>query len=114
MRHLLLAFTFLHFAGFLAAQNPACRPVIITQNGLAAPLAPLNTDADPETDEIGLVLKATDFLRSCHSPCGATSFQYRIRRVGFGTAFGVPQDTTVRFDCADLGAKEVELWAIDP
>lgn len=74
MRHLLLTFTILHFAGFLAAQNPNCRPVIIAQNGLAAPVAPLNTDADPEADEIGLVLKVTDFLRSCYSSCGATSF----------------------------------------
>jgi hypothetical protein len=114
MRHLLLAFTLLHFAGFLAAQNPNCRPIIIARHGLAAPVAPLNTDADPEAEELGLVLKATDFLRSCYSPCGAASFQYRIRRAGFGTVVGVPQDSTVRFDCANVGSNEVELWAVDP
>lgn len=115
MKHLLVAFILLCLAHFMAAQNPNCRPTIVVRNGLAATLQPINTDADPEADVLGIWVKATDFLRSCTSPCGVTEFKYRIRKGGDG--IGIPADSTVLYTCADIFSQviqEVEIWAIDP
>ncbi len=112
MRHFLFAFALLSLAHSIAAQNPNCRPVIVARNGLAATVLPINTDADPETDVVGIRVKATDYVRSCTSPCGADEFEYRIRKAGQGT--DIPTDTAVLLTCGDLGVQELELWAIDP
>lgn len=112
MQHLFFVFAILCLAPSLAAQNPNCRPVIVAYNGLATTLLPINTDADPETDLIGVRVKATDFIRYCSSPCGAKGFQYRIRKVGEGVGF--PADSTVLFTCEEQFTQEVEIWASDP
>jgi len=112
MKYLFIAFGVLFAACTLRSQNPNCRPVIVARNGLSANLLPINTDADPETDGLGIRVKATDFVRSCSSPCGATSFKYRIRRAADGT--GIPADSTLLFTCEELHQQEVEVWAIDP
>lgn len=113
MRHLILAFALFCLAYPLTAQNPNCLPVLIARNGLAATLLPLNHDADPETDVVGIRVKATDFVRFCTSPCGNDEFEYRIRKINVGWGTSIPADTAVLFTCNDLGVQELEIWAVD-
>ena len=61
---------------------------------------------------------ASDFLQYGEDNCTpASKLKYSIRKAGQGTGF--PVDALgnpipgVTFDCTELGAQEVELWAID-
>ncbi len=65
-----------------------------------------------------ITLWATDFLQFAEDNCTPTQFlQYAIRKGNTGTSFptdgnGDPQ-TTISFDCSELGTQQVQMWCRD-
>jgi len=82
-------------------------PTVVCINGLSANVMPN-----------GLTLFVSDFLLDAYDNCTPLDFlQFGIRKSGTGTGFpydgnGSPQ-STVFFNCDELGTQPVEIWAID-
>ena len=55
-------------------------------------------------------LSVMSFVKTVRDNC-AGPFEYRIRKAGQGA--GVPAETSVTFDCSELGAAFVEIWVGD-
>lgn len=73
-------------------------------HGLSTNLMAMDTDGDGEADWGMVVLQAEMFDAGSDHPCG------NAVTVAFSAD---PHDVTRVFDCSDLGANEIELWAID-
>jgi len=83
-------------------------PTVVCLNGLSVNIMPTGM----------IQLWASDFLQYAEDNCTPTNLlKYGIRKVGTGTGFPVDAQgnpiTNVTFDCTELGAQLVELWAID-
>ena len=83
-------------------------PTVVCLNGLSVNIMPTGM----------IQLWATDFLQYAEDNCTPTNLlKYGIRKAGTGTGFPVDAQgnpiTNVTFDCTELGAQLVELWAID-
>ncbi|MBK7938253.1 MAG: hypothetical protein IPJ82_14745 [Lewinellaceae bacterium] len=90
-------------------------PTVVCHNGLSVNIMPTQM----------VQLWATDFLQYAEDNCtppttytaGPNQLKFAIRKAGTGTDF--PEDaqgnpiTSVTFTCAELGKKDVELWAED-
>ncbi len=83
-------------------------PTVVCLNGLSVNLMPTKM----------VTLWASDFLQYADDNCTpADQLVIAIRKAGTGNGFplnpdGTPQ-TSVTFDCNELGSQQVELWAMD-
>ncbi|MBK9335072.1 MAG: HYR domain-containing protein [Lewinellaceae bacterium] len=84
------------------------KPTVVCINGLSVNIMPTKM----------ITLTANDFLQYTEDNCTpANQIVTAIRKAGAGTGFptlpnGQPQ-TSVTFDCNELGQQNVELWAMD-
>ncbi len=84
------------------------KPTVVCKNGLSVNIMPTKM----------IALQAVDFLQYTEDNCTPSNqLVIAIRKSGAGTGFptnpdGSPQ-TTVTFDCNELGTQLVELWSVD-
>ncbi len=84
------------------------KPTVVCINGLSVNIMPTKM----------ITLWASDFLKYTEDNCTpADQIKIGIRKAGAGTGFptnpdGTPQ-TSVTFDCTELGTRLVELWGMD-
>lgn len=79
-------------------------PVPVCFNGLAAELTATDTDGDGIPDNEIVELWAVDFDASSYSPCGYD--------ISFSFSANV-NDTSIEFDCDDIGIQPIEMWVTD-
>jgi hypothetical protein len=83
-------------------------PTVVCLNGLSVNIMPTGM----------ITLWASDFLQYTEDNCTpANQIKIGVRKCGAGTGFptnpdGTPQ-TSVTFDCTEVGSQCIELWAID-
>jgi len=80
-------------------------PEILLLHGLAACVRVEGSNLPSVTLEAAMFVKAV--YDNCSGP-----FEYRIRKAGQGT--GTPNETSVTFDCSELGKQNVDIWVGDP
>jgi hypothetical protein len=82
-------------------------PTVVCINGLSANIMP----------SAMIELWASDFLQYTEDNCTPNPISIGVRKCGTGTGFplnatGTPQSSVI-FDCTELGTQCVELWAMD-
>lgn len=92
---------------FLNAQK--CLPSVTTINGLSVNLHPYDNDGDDLSDFDAVVVRMSDLILRADDYCNAGPLTFAIRKSG--TGIGMPTDTSVLFDCSELGTQLVEIWA---
>lgn len=95
----------------LNAQS-TCRPTVTIYTGLVVNVLPTDTDGDLISDNIGAAVRLKDLIVRADDACKTNKpLAFGMRKGGSGT--GMPTDSILVFDCADLGYQPIELWVKD-
>lgn len=93
------------------AFNQNCQPSVFVYNGFTANLAPADMDGQPGAESMRATLNAAQMVRRGIDGCNTGSLTYFIRKSGTGA--GLPNTTSVAFDCNEMGTQSVEIWVRD-
>lgn len=108
--NLIFAFLFaMFFTAPVFAQN--CEPIVVTYNGFAAQLIPTDNDGLPGAEKYQITIPVSKFVLRGVDACNTGSLKYGIRKSGTGTGYST--ETSVTFDCTELGTQLVEVWVKD-
>ena len=96
---------------FLPTVVFACTPGITVLNGLTTQLAPIDTNQDGVTDQLGATIHVNDLILGTFNPCGEILY-FGIERISESTR-QIPEDTVLHFDQSELNIQEVRVWVRD-
>lgn len=94
------------FPLFVSAQ--LCMPSVTLHNGLSVNIHPVDSNGDGITDFAGAVVRLRDLILRADDRCNSGVLSFGMRKTGTGG--GMATDSTIVYDCTELGTQLIEVW----